>query len=323
MKKGNISIFVPHRGCPQQCSFCNQKTITGVQKQPDADDVRRVVNTALNRKDYEYEIAFFGGSFTAIERVYMTELLSAAYEYVKQGSVKGIRISTRPDYIDNEILELLKAYSVTSIELGAQSMDDEVLEANLRGHTSYEIKKSSALIKEYGFELGLQMMTGLYKDTEEKAVKTAQDIISLSPRTVRIYPTVVLKNTYLEQLYKSGRYMPLNAEESAELCARLVPMFEGAGIKIIRLGLHASRDITENMLCGGFHESFGEMVKSKIMLRKILELPPAEYQISVNSRSLSKLKGNKKSNINLLVKRGYTLKIVIDDQLEVDELRIV
>ncbi|MGN0521572.1 MAG: elongator complex protein 3 [Eubacterium sp.] len=322
MKKGNISIFVPHKGCPQQCSFCNQKTITGKQDQPTADDVRKAVETALKRKGYEYEIAFFGGSFTAIDREYMMQLLSAAYTYVKDGSVKGIRISTRPDFIDSEILTLLKSYGVTSIELGAQSMDDEVLTANLRGHSSEDVKKASALIKEYGFELGLQMMTGLYMDTEEKALKTAQEIISLSPQTVRIYPTVVLKNTYLEQLYSSGEYTPLNAEESAELCARLVPMFENAGIKIIRLGLHSSKDIKENMLCGGFHDSFGEIVKSKIMLNKILQFPPADYQVRVNSKSLSKLKGNKKSNIYLLIERGYNVKIVIDNQLDVDELRI-
>lgn len=322
MKKGNISIFVPHKGCPQQCSFCNQKTITGSHHQPTADDVHKAVKTALKRKGYDYEIAFFGGSFTAIDRDYMTELLQAAYTYIANGSVNGIRISTRPDFIDDEVLALLKSYGVTSIELGAQSMDDEVLKVNLRGHTSADVQRASALIKKHGFELGLQMMTGLYMDTEEKAIATAKEIIAISPKTVRIYPTVVLKNTYLETLYKSGEYIPPDAEESAQICAKLVPMFENADIKIIRLGLHSSADIKENMLCGGFHDSFGEIVKSKIMLNKILELPPADYQVSINSKSLSKLKGNKKSNIYLLIERGYNIKIVIDDQLKIDELRI-
>lgn len=322
MKKGNISIFVPHQGCPCACSFCNQKTITGQNELPTAVDVRNAVDIALRKKEYEYEIAFFGGSFTAIDREYMLELLTAAYPYVKNGQVQGIRISTRPDCVDKEVLDILKKYGVTSIELGAQSMDDEVLEANRRGHTAQDVCNASELIKEYGFELGLQMMTGLYKDTAEKSIETAKKIIELAPSTVRIYPTVVLKGTYLAELYLKEEYVPLNADDSAELCAILVPMFENAGIKIIRLGLHSSRDIKENMLAGGFHDSFGELVKSRIMVNKILELPPADYQVYVNPRSVSKLKGNKKSNIYLLIERGYNIKIITDNGLDVDELRI-
>lgn len=322
MKKGNISIFVPHLGCPCQCSFCNQKTITGQANQPTPQDVDKAVKTALKSKNFEYEIAFFGGSFTAIDREYMISLLKAANKYIKSNEVKGIRISTRPDCIDEEILDLLKEYGVTSIELGAQSMDDEVLLANRRGHTAKDVENASKLIKSYGFELGLQMMTGLYKDSEEKAIKTAEKIIALSPQTVRIYPTVVLKGTYLADLYLSGEYKPLNADESAQLCAKLVLLFEKNNIKIIRLGLHSSEDIKKNMLAGGFHDSFGELVKSRIMVDKILALPPADYEVAVNSKSLSKLKGNKKSNIYLLIERGYNIKIVIDNSLDVDELEI-
>jgi histone acetyltransferase (RNA polymerase elongator complex component) len=322
MKKGNISIFVPHLGCPCQCSFCNQKTITGSTQQPTCDDVRAAVETALKRKGFDYEIAFFGGSFTAIDREYMLSLLETAYEYVSSDKVSGIRISTRPDCIDDEILALLKKYGVTSIELGAQSMDDEVLEANRRGHTAEDVVRASELIKKYGFELGLQMMTGLYKDTEEKALQTAKSIIALSPATVRIYPTVVLKGTYLAELYEKELYKPLCADDSAELCAKLVPMFEQAGIKIIRLGLHSSPDIKRNMLAGGFHDSFGELVKSRLLINQILDYPPGDYTVFVNERSLSKLKGNAKGNIYLLMERGYNIKIIIDNSLSVDELRI-
>lgn len=322
MKKGNISIFVPHQGCPCACSFCNQKTITGKTFLPDAEYVDKTVKTALSKKGYDYEIAFFGGSFTAIDRDYMLELLSAAYPYVKSGEVSGIRISTRPDCITEEILDLLKKYGVTSIELGAQSMDDEVLEANRRGHTAQDVLNASEMIKNAGFELGLQMMTGLYKDTAEKSVETAKKIIEIKPQTVRIYPTVVLKNTYLAELYLSDEYKPLNVDDSVELCAVLVPMFEKAGIRVIRLGLHSGSDIKENMLAGGFHDSFGELVKSRIMVNKILELPPADYQVFVNQRSISKLKGNGKRNIYLLMERGYNIKIITDNGLDVDELRI-
>ncbi|HIY34678.1 MAG TPA: radical SAM protein [Candidatus Eubacterium faecigallinarum] len=322
MKKGNISIFVPHQGCPCACSFCNQKTITGKTFLPDVEYVDKTVKTALSKKGYDYEIAFFGGSFTAIDRDYMLELLSAAYPYVKSGEVSGIRISTRPDCITEEILDLLKKYGVTSIELGAQSMDDEVLEANRRGHTAQDVLNASEMIKNAGFELGLQMMTGLYKDTAEKSLETAKKIIEIKPQTVRIYPTVVLKNTYLAELYLSGEYKPLNVDDSVELCAVLVPMFEKAGIRVIRLGLHSGSDIKENMLAGGFHDSFGELVKSRIMVNKILELPPADYQVFVNQRSISKLKGNGKRNIYLLMERGYNIKIITDNGLDVDELRI-
>lgn len=325
-RKGNISIFVPHQGCPCACSFCNQKTITGQDRQPTAQDVIQAVETALEKnndsKKFNYEIAFFGGSFTAIDREYMLTLLKAAFPYVKNGQVNGIRVSTRPDCIDSEVLDILREYGVTSIELGAQSMDDGVLAANRRGHTAQAVIDASGLIRSYGFELGLQMMTGLYKDTEEKAVETAKRIISLAPDTVRIYPTVVLKDTYLAELYLKEEYRPLNADESAELCARLVPMFENAGVKIIRLGLHSSRELKENMLAGGFHDSFGELVRSRIMLNKILELPPSDYQVFVNPRSVSKLKGNNKSNIYLLMERGYNIKIITDNGLDVDELRI-
>ena len=322
MKKGNISIFVPHLGCPCECSFCNQNTITGHNDKPSPQDVKAAADKALQRNDYEYEIAFFGGSFTAIERDYMIELLEAAYPYVRDNRVTGIRISTRPDCINQEVLDVLKKYGVTSIELGAQSMDDEVLEANRRGHNSQCVADASKLIKANGFELGLQMMTGLYKDTFEKSIKTAEKLIAMKPQTVRIYPTVVLKNTYLAELYLSGEYKPFDVDDSAYICSRLVSMFEKAGIRIIRLGLHSSPDIKKNMLAGGFHDSFGELVKSRIMVNKILELPPADYEVFVNEKSLSKLKGNKKSNIYLLIERGYNIKITTDNRLAVDELRI-
>ena len=322
MKKGNISIFVPHNGCPQQCSFCNQKTITEQETQPTPEDVKAAVETALKRKGYEYEIAFFGGSFTAIDREYMTALLDAAYEYVKDGRVKGIRISTRPDYIDNEVLALLKSRGVTAIELGAQSMDDEVLKANLRGHTAQQVEEASRLIKENGFELGLQMMTGLYLDTDEKAIETAKKIIALKPDTVRIYPTVVLKGTYLAELYEKELYKPQTVDDAAALCTVLVPMFEKAGIRIIRLGLHSSEDIKKNMVAGAFHPAFGEIVQSRFMLNKVLSYPPASYEIFVNPKSVSKLKGNQKRNVYFLMEEGYNIKFMVTESVAEGDIKI-
>ena len=323
VKKGNISIFIPHLGCPHKCSFCNQNVITGNEKQPTPQDVKNAVDTALRRKGYEYEIAFFGGSFTAIDRQYMISLLETAGEYVKNGSVKGIRISTRPDAIDEEVLEILKSYGVTSIELGAQSMDDEVLKANLRGHTSADVENASRLIKEYGFELGLQMMTGLYLDTDEKAIQTAQKIIDLAPATVRIYPTAVLKGTYLARLLEEKVYKAQTVDDAANLCTKLVPMFENAGIKIIRLGLHSSPELKKNIVAGAFHDSFGEIVKSRFMLNRILKYPPDDYEIFVNSKSVSQLKGQQKRNIYFLMEAGYNIKVTVNDRVAVDDIKIV
>lgn len=323
MKKGNISIFISHLGCPQKCSFCNQNTITGTAELPTPEDVRHTVETALKHSGYRYEIAFFGGSFTAIDREYMVSLLEAAHEYVKEDRIEGIRISTRPDFIDDEVLMLLKSYGVTSIELGAQSMDDEVLTANHRGHTASDVEHASALIKKFGFELGLQMMTGLYRDTDEKAVQTAKQIIALEPATVRIYPTVVLKHTYLAKLYEDGLYKPQTVDDAANLCTTLVPMFEKAGIRIIRLGLHSSADIKKNMVAGAYHDSFGEIVKSRYMLNKILEYPPDNYEIMVHPHSLSQLKGQQKRNIYFLMEDGYNIKVTVNDRVAVGDLKII
>lgn len=322
MKKGNISIFVPHIGCPQKCSFCNQNTITGVQEAPSPEDVRAAVETALKKVDYEYEIAFFGGSFTAIDKEYMLSLLEAAKPYVLSGAVKGIRCSTRPDAVTDEVLSILKSYGVTAVELGAQSMDNGVLSANLRGHTAEDVVNAASLIKNFKMELGLQMMTGIYKSSDALDIYTAEQIIALQPDTVRIYPTVVLEHTYLAKLVKSGVFIPCSLEQTVSLCAVLVSMFEEKNIKIIRLGLHASPDIKKNMLGGGYHEALGEMVQSRIMLNRIFKYPAGEYTVYLNEKSVSKFKGNKKANIPALEKAGYNIKIVYDNSLSVNELRL-
>lgn len=326
MRKSNISIFVPHIGCPQKCSFCNQNTITGQIRPAAPEDVVSAVETAIkNNQDgkYEYEIAFFGGSFTAISRDYMVSLLEAAKPYVENGDVTGIRISTRPDFINKEILDILKSYGVTAIELGAQSMNDKVLKANLRGHTSEDVKNAAALIKKNGFELGLQMMTDLYTSTRGTDFATAREFAKLKPKTVRIYPTVVLKDTYLAKLFESGKYTPSPLKKTIALCAELVQYFEEKDIEVIRVGLHASNDIKENMLAGGYHECLGELVVSKIMFNKITSCPPGKHEVYINEKSISKLIGNKKSNIIALKEAGYELDIKFNNGLSPNELRVV
>lgn len=318
MKKSNVAIFVPHNGCPHQCSFCNQCEITGQQYQPTAKDVISAVNIAMQSVGTDTansEIAFFGGSFTAIDRGYMTELLQAAYPYVKSGRFKGIRLSTRPDCIDDSVLEILKSYGVTAIELGAQSMTDSVLNDNKRGHTADDVVKASYLIKSYGFSLGLQMMTGLFGSNDEKDIYTARQLISLAPDTVRIYPTIVMHNTPLEQLFLNGDYLPPTLENAVNLCAKLLCLFQQHNIKVIRLGLHSSQSMQEGYVAGPWHPAFAELCSSKIFYDKFLAVAAKENLhgkiiVNVNPKDVSKFIGQKKCNLQMLKKKGYNITLV-------------
>ena len=315
-------------GCPNQCSFCNQKSISGQVKQICADDVRAAVNTALEGQDCaQAEIAFFGGSFTAIERGYMISLLEAAGEFIRGGQVKGIRISTRPDCIDEEVLGILKDYGVTAIELGCQSMDDGVLQANQRGHSAEAVVRASALIKSKGFELGLQMMTGLYMSDNARDIATAEKIIALSPDTVRIYPTVVLENTMLCDKYRSGEYRVQTLEEAVELCGKLLMMFHDADIPVIRLGLHSGGNVEEGFVAGVYHPAFRELCESRIYLDKVKEklrgIPEGEIEITVGPRFVSQLMGQKKANIRHLEEMGYRCSVRQNSSYKKYEIKLI
>lgn len=319
----NISIFVPHIGCPNMCSFCNQRYITGAKIAPHPSEVDDAVKIAISSKNYDAtktEIAFFGGSFTAINRIYMTDLLKTAYKYVENGTVSGIRISTRPDAIDDQILELLRQYGVTSIELGAQSLDDNVLRMNNRGHSVLDVINSSKLIKNYGFSLGLQMMTGLYGDTDEKAIKTAEKIIDIKPETVRIYPTIVLKDTDLQALYLDNKYKPQTLEDAVILCSKLYKMFTANSVRVIRLGLHTIDDGA--YIAGPWHPAFSEMCQSRIFFENVLPLlkEKGKYNIYVANNSVSKMIGQNRSNINELLRLGFDCKVLPDISLNDFEL---
>ena len=327
MKHANISLFVPHQGCPHQCSFCNQKTISGSVKELTPQEVRETLQKAVSDgvDPKNTEIAFFGGSFTAINREYMISLLEETKPFIENENFCGIRISTRPDAIDDEILSILKEYKVTSIELGAQSTDEQVLLLNHRGHTRDDIIKASKLIKEKGFSLGLQMMTGLLGDIPEKSIKTAEDIISLKPDTVRIYPTIVLEGTYLGELYKNGEYAPQTVEEAVELCAVLLKRFYEENITVIRLGLHSGGNVEEGFLAGPYHPAFGELCESKIYLEKAKEILSVKYPVEnknicslsqkkiitlyVNDREISKMTGQKSANKIALKRAGWEVSV--------------
>lgn len=329
MKHVNIAVFVPHSGCPQQCSFCNQKTISGKTVQPTAQDVENACLTAMKGgcENAEVQLAFFGGSFTAIERGYMLTLLQSAQPFVRNGFLNGgIRISTRPDCIDDEILTLLREYSVRAIELGAQSMSDEVLSLNKRGHTAQAVRESAALIKAYGFELGLQMMTGLWGSDDADSLNTAKEFISLKPDTVRIYPTVVLRDTLLGEKFTQGVYTPPDLQKSVELCALLLDMFEKENIPVIRLGLHAEESVEGSYLAGAYHPALRELCEGERYYNRVLsaleDKPCGKYEICVNTGEISKAVGQKKKNIIRLSQQGYTCKVSGESDIRPHELII-
>lgn len=302
MSHANISVFIPHMGCPNACSFCNQRTISSTAHAPSPDEAEDIIRGAYEymspEKRRNTEIAFFGGSFTAIDREYMISLLERADRYITcENGFCGIRISTRPDCIDEEILMLLKKYHVTAIELGAQSMNDRVLEMNMRGHTSEDIRRSAAMIKSYGFELGLQMMVGLYGSSPADELYTMNEIVRCYPATARIYPVAVLEGTKLAELYKEGKYVLYPFDESVKLCAEIYSTFVKNNIRVIRMGLHAEDGVEQNAVAGFYHPAFGEIVRTEI-IRKIIEenLTEGENLCEAPPRLTSSLSGYKRSN---------------------------
>ena len=323
----NIALFVPHLGCPHQCSFCNQKSISGVTKPLTRSDVLNAVEKALDTEGSESaEIAFFGGSFTAIDREYMISLLESAYAYVRTGFVRGIRISTRPDCIDDEVLTILKEYGVTSIELGCQSMDNEVLSLNHRGHTAEDVIKASGLIRKYGFELGHQMMTGLFGSSSEKDIMTAEKIIEIHPDTVRIYPTVILEHTENAERFRRGEYKVQTLEEGVRDCSKLLKMFDKAGIPVIRLGLHSGGNVEDGYIAGVYHPAFRELCESRIYLEnatdRLKDFPKGKIEITVSKRYVSMMYGQKKENIKTLESLGYDVKISQSEEMKKYEIEI-
>lgn len=319
MSHANISVFIPHMGCPNACSFCNQRTISSTAHAPSPNEAEEIIKGSYEymspEKRHNTEIAFFGGSFTAIDRSYMLELLRMADRYITcENGFCGIRISTRPDCIDEEILMLLKKYHVTAIELGAQSMNDRVLEMNMRGHTSEDVRRSAAMIKLYGFELGLQMMVGLYGSSPDDELYTMNEIIRCAPATARIYPVAVLERTKLAELYKEGKYKLYPFDECVKLCAEIYSTFVKNNIRVIRMGLHAEDGVEQNSVAGFYHPAFGEIVRSEIIRRLIEEnLAEGENICKAPPRLTSSLSGYKKSNRIYFADRN--IKFVTDSEL--------
>lgn len=316
-----IPVFVPHLGCPNDCVFCNQRRISGHIEPATAQTVRKAIEdaAALTPMGTKRQLAFYGGSFTAIPTAYQTELLEAAQPYIRDGIIDSIRLSTRPDAIDATVLTRLKKYDVTVIELGAQSMSDRVLELSGRGHDSSAVEESSRLIKSFGFALILQMMTGLPGDTDESCIETTKKIIELKPDGVRIYPTVIVKDTVLCDMWQAGTYREHTVEDAVRVCSKIVPLFRDAGIPIIRMGLNPTEDLSNGDALGGaYHPALGELVHSRIMLNKartLLTGIPAGSRVTlgVNRSDVSKMIGQHRYNVTSLISEFKLAKLKINE----------
>ncbi len=303
----NIPIFIPHLGCPNDCVFCNQKKISGhgsFRRERVKEEIEQALSTVEAEADCE--IAFFGGSFTGIDREEMISLLATAKAYIDCGRVNGIRLSTRPDYISDEILAVLRAYGVKTVELGIQSMDDGVLEASKRGHTAAQTKEACAKIKAYGFELVGQMMIGLPSSSAESEKETARRICEMGADGARIYPTVVLRDTALADLAEEGTYQPLTTDQMARRTAEALEIFAAHGVKVLRIGLQAADNLSggDDVAAGEYHSAIGELSASVLYEKKLRAAIMAmgaevvcgkELRISCPKGATSQVVGQKKA----------------------------
>ena len=321
-----IPIFVPHLGCPNNCTFCNQKRISGQTKMVTAKDVKETIEYYLKifKDNHKYvEVALFGGSFTAIDKKKQIELLEAAQEYIQNKLVNSIRISTRPDCIDKEILKRMKKYHVKTIELGVQSTNNYILSKCKRGHTGEDVKKASKLIRRFGFILGHQMMVGLPESTKQDEVNTAKELIRLKPKIVRIYPVLVIKDTELADEYNRGEYTPLTVGQAVERCKEIVNLFNKNKINVIRIGLQNTEEISDpsteksSVVAGPYHPAFRQLVESGMwydaIVNKIKKVNAKVKKVKIiaNDININNIIGHKKENIEKL-KETYDVDVVIE-----------
>ncbi len=332
-----IPIFLPHLGCPHHCAFCDQTSITGVAP----DTISRETLCLLITEFLEYkktrgrsvQVSFYGGNFLGLKKDYIGILLDETTKFVKNKKVDSIRFSTRPDTISNKNLDIIKNYPVSTIEIGVQSMDNQVLAMAERGHTASDTEKAAALLKEQNYDVGMQMMVGLPGDDETKTLFTARRIASLSPDFVRIYPTVVLAHSRLAVWYRNGDYRPWSLSRCVSLVKKLYLFFKNKNIPVIRMGLQASEDLAKDttILAGPHHPAFGHMVHSEIFMDMAvsrLEAKRGSYDkiiIKVHPRSISKMRGLKNKNVQRLKKKFQinSLEIIPDISLAQDKLRVI
>ena len=304
-----IPIFIPHEGCPHCCVFCNQQKISGFTVEPvTGEDVTRIVTTWLERSEKEYDrvqVAFYGGSFTGLARARQNELLVSVAPFVAQGRVASIRLSTRPDYIDRDIIEFLQRHHVGTVELGVQSMSDTVLTLSGRGHNVADVVRAMGMLAQSGLETGIQLMLGLPGESRRILRKTVEQVIGLGPDFVRIYPVLVVQNSMLATLYAQGQYQPLSLNKAVLMAAWMKKRFDQAGIPVVRMGLQAGKQLEKSLIAGPWHPAFGELVQSRLMFnqtRRLLGQADSDsgITVSVSARDESVFRGMKSQNIKRL-----------------------
>ncbi len=326
----NIPIFIPHLGCPNDCVFCNQRTISGHSdydpRQVESEIVRALETVS---PDAQVQLAFFGGSFTGIDRDEMIYLLSVAKKYIDRGRVDSIRLSTRPDYIDDEVLDILKEYGVRTVELGIQSMSDEVLTASRRGHSANDSRRAMRMIHERGFELVGQMMIGLPGSTLESELMTAREICSHGAQAARIYPTVVFYDTELYNMAQRGEYTPLSLDDAVKRSSAVKSVFVENGVECIRVGLQSAENLvdTSKVYAGDYHCAIGELVDSEIYWERIRSyidryslkelIAGHDIEICVPAGEVSKVTGHQKLNKRRLQDEYYVKNIKVVEKKDI------
>ncbi|MGE5424121.1 MAG: elongator complex protein 3 [Syntrophothermus sp.] len=322
-KHYTIPVFIPHEACPFKCIFCDQEKITGKMNIPGGEEIQGTITRNLSTfsPGAEAEVGFFGGTFTGLSLSRQKSYLDLVLPFIEEGRISGIRLSTRPDYIDREKLSFLKQYPVRTIELGAQSFDEEVLKRSFRGHTASDTINASRMIVEYGFSLGLQMMVGLPGDSEEKVQNTAATIVSLGASEARIYPVLVIRGTALEKMYRSGEYQPLSLEDAVRWTAPAVEELERAGVKIIRIGLHSSDTLADHgYVAGPVHPSLRELVMTAIWKKRFSPLfnHAGDILIRVNPADLNNAVGYYGWNKKALQSHYNMVKFLADPEISLN-----
>lgn len=325
IKHYTIPVFVPGLACPFQCAFCNQSKISGHQNIPTEKEITDSIGAYLRsfkETNRHVEVGFFGGTFTGIPLVEQEKYLSLVQPYLDAGTVHGIRLSTRPDFINSAVLSLLKKYRITTIELGAQSLDEDVLKVSFRGHTAMQVEQASEMIRDASFDLGLQMMIGLPGDNLEKSLATARKIIELGASNTRIYPALVIRDTAMHQWFRQGKYKPLALEEAVEWSGQLLLLFENAKVNVIRMGLHPSEGLLDHteLVAGPFHPSFRELVLTQIwkdlFIPVLREDKGENVEIEVPSAEINAAIGYEAENRKMLLKHFRKVKFVSNDLLK-------
>ena len=317
-----IPVFIPHQGCPHQCVFCNQRNITGRQNAPDQGRIREQVEQFLSynrQKRRPVQVAFFGGNFLGLPQDRMMGLLRAIHPFLRSKDVDSIRFSTRPETLKARTLDLIRGFPVSTIELGAQSMDDRILALSKRGHTRWATERAVFLVKKEAYEVGIQMMIGLPGDTDAGAIASAHKIAALKPDFVRIYPTLVMRDSELASWYARGMYKPLSLEKSVTLVKHLYSLFQKHRIRVIRMGLQASGDLDSGagLVAGPYHPAFGHLVLSEIMLDRIrvliskISTNARRVEIHVHPKAVPQVQGLHKKNLHILEKELALEKITV------------